>query len=212
MASPCPLLYSQDQCMNLDHPCHLYPIFLSYHEHSGTERDVKIWLEHEVFSGELCLPRMKNEWKRNEKPTLGTNENRKPSSSVLFQSCSDSTSTAPSGRMRSSFWRAMSHASALKMAGWKQQHLAPKVCFAPCSNNSWTPCFSTDCLSAPRWARLLYRPWKQPGLNGSIEQLEFPAGFNHMNFLPWMKKEQLRASILPSSVEGRSDFTLTKNI
>jgi len=71
-----------------------------------------------------------------EKPTLETNENRKPSSLVLFQSCADSSSTAPSGSMQSSFWRAISNGSALKMAVWKKQHLAPKVCFAPCITTS----------------------------------------------------------------------------
>lgn len=156
------------------------------------------------WNGEGC----KNEWsvKKSlvesfalpdmEKPTLETNENRKPSSLVLFQSCADSSSTAPSGSMQSSFWRAISNGSALKMAVWKKQHLAPKVCFAPCITTS--PEFlvsgQTACLSAARWASSLHGPWKQSGLSGSTEQLEFLAGFDQMNFLAVMKNEQLRAS------------------
>ena len=179
------LLSSQDHSMNLNHPCHLYPIFPSY---SGMEKVVKIWQVCEVI---FAPP-------DNEKPTLKTNENRKPSSPVLFQSCSDSTSTTPSGRMRSFLeshhqWVCSENSSLEAAASHSKGLLCSLI-----NNNSWIPGFSTDCLSAARCASSLHGPWKQSGLNGSMEQQDFLAGFDQMNLLTVMKEEQLRASILPN--------------
>ena len=178
MALPCPLLSSQDHCMNLDHPCNLDPIFLSYKAFNGmVPQYVKNWPEckEQVFGRELHFSR---ESKRTLQGQMRT-ENLSP------QDHFRAILRFHQHRYLREGW----HTECWPLLESHQQQAhseKPQAgngsillqISAPCAQNNhvplsatWTTGFWMDWQSAARQASSPHGPQRQTGLNGSITQL-----------------------------------------
>lgn len=157
MALPCPLLSSQDHCMNLNHPCNLDPILLSYKAFKGmVPQHVKNWPEYkqQVFGREL-------HFSRESKPTLqGQIRTESLSPQDHFRAI---LRFHQHGYLREGWhtecWPFSRWPSATgplwKTTGWKQQHLTPNIC---------SLCTTTTFLFPP--PELLVSEWTDNQLQG----------------------------------------------